>query len=985
MPVRRLYQLALLLVMALALGLRLYQLGAQSLWYDEGVTATVAQRGLSELTQWTAHDIQPPLYYYVVFLWGRLAGWSEWSLRFPSAWWGVLSVPLLAVVAQRLTRRPLAGLLAALLAALHPLLVYYSQEARMYTMLVTLGVLTAYLLLRTLAQTTMKAAPSWLGLTAYILSAVAAVYTHYFAFFLLLALGCAFLLSQPRASLSLRSRSSPFIIFCGVHLAILVLYGAWIATLLGQLGKDASYWQGRLKVWEALNDVLQRFASGETLLPQDRDRVLWSLGFITLLLLGVLVGHAWRSRTLQRPGAHPKWDTPRRTLLYPLCWLLIPVGGVLGLAAFVPKFNARYVMVALPGLILLWSVAIVLLWEGAPTPPAPNDDVPARLPQSLVLRKRTPLRWGGYVTGGVALVLLLFTFGRADYNWFTNAAFTKAQWRELSAYLREQHKPDEAFILVSGHAWPVWEYYAPDLPVLRLPDLEILNVDTILDFANTGPALRRALAGKNGAWLIRWQDEVVDPTGVVPLQLALAGKIRPPYGLFWQLQLHRYRPVHAELISDAPPIDHVVDVNFGHQLLLHGYTVNKQGDLILFWQLAPDAQQPLPDLYLNLRTTTAQGLPYADPPDQRPADYMLPVMRWQPQQWVTGIIPAKVWAGAGAAPGDYRLYLGVYDPAGDLAGLDRLDDHGVALGKTLLIDLTLRAPTAAPVPEAFHGAPVAPGLAVTLAPAVTTVEPGEPLAATLQWALTEQPIERVEFVLQWRNQQTGLLYPDRSLPLDGIVPMTEWSTPQWLRQEVRLRAPVTAPPGAYWVELAPRRDDLAVDSAGQAPARVAVTIAPSTRTFTPPPLALPLHAAFHAPPTTADEAQALVRLLGLKDPLATAVDLNATLPLTLVWQAATDLAEAGVDYSVTAQLLDGTGRPATQSDQLVAGGTASWLADQVTEQRLDLPTPPEPGRYQLVIALYRTDLPGAPRLLTAQGKNALVVGAVTVGDVPVTR
>ena len=124
--------LSLLVIILLAFGLRVYHLDAQSLWYDEGVTADVAQRSIGELTRWTANDIQPPLYYYTVAAWGQVAGWREWSLRFPSAFFGVLTVPLLAVLAKRLIRRSSAGWLAALLAAVHPLLLYYSQEARMY-------------------------------------------------------------------------------------------------------------------------------------------------------------------------------------------------------------------------------------------------------------------------------------------------------------------------------------------------------------------------------------------------------------------------------------------------------------------------------------------------------------------------------------------------------------------------------------------------------------------------------------------------------------------------------------------------------------------------------------------------------------------------------------------------------------------------------------------------------------------------------------
>lgn len=63
---------------------------------------------------------------------GALAGWSEWSLRFPSAWWVTLTTALMAALTLRLSASRSAAALAALLTALHPLLIYYGQEARMY-------------------------------------------------------------------------------------------------------------------------------------------------------------------------------------------------------------------------------------------------------------------------------------------------------------------------------------------------------------------------------------------------------------------------------------------------------------------------------------------------------------------------------------------------------------------------------------------------------------------------------------------------------------------------------------------------------------------------------------------------------------------------------------------------------------------------------------------------------------------------------------
>ncbi|MGB3220166.1 MAG: glycosyltransferase family 39 protein, partial [Anaerolineae bacterium] len=101
-PARRLWPVLLLLLLALAL--RLHRLAGPSLWYDEGVTAAISQRNLADLARWTADDIQPPLYYVLVAGWTRLAGASEWALRFPSVAAGLLTLPLLLALQRRLWR-----------------------------------------------------------------------------------------------------------------------------------------------------------------------------------------------------------------------------------------------------------------------------------------------------------------------------------------------------------------------------------------------------------------------------------------------------------------------------------------------------------------------------------------------------------------------------------------------------------------------------------------------------------------------------------------------------------------------------------------------------------------------------------------------------------------------------------------------------------------------------------------------------------------
>ena len=73
--------------------LRLYHLGAQSLWYDETVSAYLASQSIPDLIAHTARDIHPPAYYLLLHLWTRLAGHSEFALAFFSLAFGLLPHP----------------------------------------------------------------------------------------------------------------------------------------------------------------------------------------------------------------------------------------------------------------------------------------------------------------------------------------------------------------------------------------------------------------------------------------------------------------------------------------------------------------------------------------------------------------------------------------------------------------------------------------------------------------------------------------------------------------------------------------------------------------------------------------------------------------------------------------------------------------------------------------------------------------------------
>ena len=123
--------LFLVLILALAAGLRFVELGAQSLWADEGNSAALATRSFAQISQDAANDIHPPLYYWLLRIWAQAFGHSEIALRSLSAVTGVLLILAVAELG-RLLFNDAVGIGAGFIAALSPFQVYYSQEARMY-------------------------------------------------------------------------------------------------------------------------------------------------------------------------------------------------------------------------------------------------------------------------------------------------------------------------------------------------------------------------------------------------------------------------------------------------------------------------------------------------------------------------------------------------------------------------------------------------------------------------------------------------------------------------------------------------------------------------------------------------------------------------------------------------------------------------------------------------------------------------------------
>ena len=167
----------------LAAILRFVSISSQSYWFDEAQAAHEMHLSFGALLSTVGNqETSPPLYFALAWVWAKLFGTGEAGLRSLSAIAGVAVAPLLYLSGRELISRR-AGVVAGLLAAISPFLIYYSQEAREYMLLTALSAASFLFFARSLKR------PSRRDVTLWSVVSALALLTHFFAGFLVAAEG----------------------------------------------------------------------------------------------------------------------------------------------------------------------------------------------------------------------------------------------------------------------------------------------------------------------------------------------------------------------------------------------------------------------------------------------------------------------------------------------------------------------------------------------------------------------------------------------------------------------------------------------------------------------------------------------------------------------------------------------------------------------------------------------------------------------------
>ncbi len=410
----------LLLIVLVGAVLRFYRLDAQSFWEDEAISSLIAASSPAEIWNNAFISAHPPGYYFLLHLWRSVAGGTDLALRYPSALLGLLGIVLTYQLGQSIRSRRL-GLWAAGITMLAPFHVFYSQEARMYTLLycLTCAMMLAYIRL--------WQGKGWVWWIVFIVASLAGLWTHLFAGFAIAVIGGHYCLLRlwPRAG----SRKTPpgwsgFFVANGVIASIFGLY--WPRFLRQVQMVEAEIWRVPPSLGELVGLPL---ALTMTQFLGDAWQIA-AFGCVTFLV--IIIGlQVVRALWQQAPAAD--W------LLLLALLFLAPVTISFVVSQFWKLiFVARVLMVVVPAFYLL------IAWSARHT------------------RER---RFNQFV-----LFLLLPQAMLGLYHWFFVPSYSKPPVRDAVYLVQESELAGAPVLHASATSYKIFNHYAPDLDNYLLSD-----------------------------------------------------------------------------------------------------------------------------------------------------------------------------------------------------------------------------------------------------------------------------------------------------------------------------------------------------------------------------------------------------------------------------------------------------------------------------------------------------------------------------------
>ncbi|HQQ95909.1 MAG TPA: glycosyltransferase family 39 protein [Cyclobacteriaceae bacterium] len=389
----------LFLICLLGLVLRLIQLEAKGLWFDElhSIIPTAPGNSIYSVIEYAKSD-QPPLFFLSLHGWFQIFPYDEFYGKLLCVLFGVLGIPAVYFLGEELGGRKV-GLTGAAMTAPNIFHIYYSQELRFYSLLFLLACLSCLFFARIFRN------PSRYNWFMFLILSVSILYTHYFGLVVVVAEAILFVI------LTIWLRRGWLFFVKGMICAVLTLFAfiPWLPNILHD-SEVNSFWIPPLD-WYTLPDYFSRYFNG-----------WWGLAmkvYFSWVLFAVFAIGIW---------ALGKRITDKLQVITPtivLGWILLTLAiPMIYSVVKIPLFLDRYTMITLPAII----VTIAFGW---------NTIRPLAIRVFLLL------------------VFIFFTW-RADHRYFY--AFKKPEYRELVRTVIEKNT-DKLPVLSNTVAWHCNYYF----------------------------------------------------------------------------------------------------------------------------------------------------------------------------------------------------------------------------------------------------------------------------------------------------------------------------------------------------------------------------------------------------------------------------------------------------------------------------------------------------------------------------------------------
>jgi len=744
--------IALGLILLLALGLRFWRIDAQSLWYDEGWSIHLAKQSVRVALQGAASEghTHPPAYYLMLMLWVRLFGDGVLAVRALSAFLGAATVAVTYCLGSRLFGRS-TGLVAALLLAVAPAHIVYSQETRMYALL-ALG-LTGLLLLayECAARGSKWSVGAWALLAGVEL---VTIYTHYLA---LVATACmmAWLAVQIAQQLR-RGEGRPLARFALTQGAVLLGYLPWLSV--GARSAAAHATEGALPPapWPFLRETWSFLLSGHIAL-ESREPLFAAVSLLCLALVAGATALLALRDPASAKGASPGFS--RRALSYLVSQTLLPMLLLFVLMRIRPGYHPRYAFWLLVPLIVLVAQAVVVA-----------------------------ARYGaaGRAISALAALLWLGSAGLAARAHLGDPYYSRDDARATAAFL-EARLEAGSLVLVDNDDWALRYYLARSGLDDRYLSLDVLaSYGEDLSASRALEATLSRAVGDPSVALVKWHQGQNDRRGLLPYLLEGMGTLvqrtnLPGYTVFvyqtdgetpW-LQgpgaMTWSRSVRADLQGEgAFRLLEVTADTF--------VPADEALTVALAWRLMESASQDV-KASLALVDDAGRELAFED-------EFLRDGLGRKTSSWPIGAevityhtLPLPV----GLAPLEYVLQVSLYHEE-DLLGLDVLDEVGAPAGKSYRLGTVELAPALGRTDKTVdreglglyalsEPIEVAPGFALTAHS--MAAEAGAPEAAL-------HPGDALTVLLEWHHagsEELADYWPSLCLVREGLILAERESAP----------------------------------------------------------------------------------------------------------------------------------------------------------------------------------------------------------------